>query len=105
MKQFTPKTVEEALDWIENNAHHAFRTVVHPTKKTPRGLPARTHLELIGHGAKLRLSEKIVNDVTRYITANDRPFDTRMYKLTKAGKARLKQAETAKTQADGTWVD
>jgi len=83
MKQITAKTVEQALIWIDSHAHHIVQ-IYPPAWEGEKGI------ELVGHGEKLRVPNAIRKAVFNKIEVNKRPFDTRMYRVTKHGREWLK---------------
>lgn len=83
MAQLTAKTVEDVLRWIETTPHH-FASAEDPG-----------FIVLKGHGDVLRIPETIRVATLRLVEPGGR-FDTRMYRATKAGRARLRRAAKAK---------
>lgn len=90
MGQTTAKTVEDVLQWIETTEHHKAACF-------PPGAPwvgeriAFTHIILSGHHDRLRVPVAVWKAAGRLITVGAQ-FDTRMYRATKAGRARLRRA-------------
>lgn len=83
MGQKTATSVEDVLEWVETNAHHSGAWDDEPG-----------FFVLKGHGSKLRIPEKI-QERTRGLIEPGKQFDTRMYRATKSGKARLRRARAA----------
>lgn len=82
MAQITAKTVEDVLRWIEETPHHFASVVDEPG-----------FFILKGYGDKLRIPNHIHEKTMRLVEpARDR-FDTRMYRATKSGRARLARAK------------
>lgn len=79
----TAKSVEDVLAWVESNAHHRAAWI------GPRD--AETHLVLSGAGATLRIPTAIQIE-TKNLIEPGKQFDTRMFRATKAGRARLRKA-------------
>jgi hypothetical protein len=92
MTQRTAKTVDEALRWIHTNAHHDMG--LHWAKGLSKEtgffeLGQETHMYYKNYIEKLLVPLAMWREFARYIVANPRPFDTRAYALTKAGKRRI----------------
>jgi hypothetical protein len=49
---------------------------------------------LKGHGAVLRIPETVRKNVAHLIEPSKKEFDTRMYRATKSGRARLRKANS-----------
>lgn len=88
MKQITPKRLVEALYWLHNNPHH------HVGIEWPRSMPASeqtmenwSHHFYANYHEKLRIPAILCEDLYKYVVPNKRKFDTRMFALTRAGKA------------------
>jgi hypothetical protein len=88
MKQRTVKTAVEALTWLHNNPHH-----IAGVEWSPR-LPVSEHNEknwshayYANYHEKIRIPAALCKEVHKHIKSNTRPFDTRMYMLTRSGKA------------------
>jgi hypothetical protein len=79
VKQKTAKTVEDVLDWIETTPHH---------KAAWEDMPEPGFLVLSGHHDRLRIPTDVHARASRLVAPGDQ-FDTRMYRATKAGRARL----------------
>lgn len=86
MKQITVKRAVEALYWLHNNAHFEAGAEFHPTKVDDKGRPLATHMFYRNNFEKLRVPAALMTEVSKYIRPNTRPFDTRMFALTRAGK-------------------
>lgn len=82
MRQTTAKTVEDVLDWVENNQHHIGSWIDTPG-----------FFILKGHGAKIRIPEDIQEKTRNLVEPSKDRFDSRMYRATKSGKARLRRAK------------
>jgi hypothetical protein len=80
VSQLTAKSVEDVLRWVETTPHH-FASAEDPK-----------FFVLKGHGATLRIPEALRAETARYIEPG-KNFDTRMYRATKAGRARLRRAD------------
>lgn len=93
MKQTTVKRVIEALHWIHNNEHNSVYL------EWPRNMAERdktvqnaSHITLANHHERLRIPDSLRADVWRYIAPNKRPFDTRMYAVTRRGLKLVREA-------------
>jgi hypothetical protein len=92
MTQLTAKTVEDVLRWVESTAHHsaAWRP------KHGRGYAQlddpEACLVLAGYGDTLRIPAAIHKLTDKLVEPSREKFDTRMYRATKAGRARLRRA-------------
>lgn len=88
MKQITVKTAVEALTWLHNNPHHIagveWSPRLHPSEHTIKNW---SHQYYVNHHEKIRIPADIYPNVAKYIRPNTRKFDTRMYMLTRSGKA------------------
>lgn len=80
MAQKTAKTVEDVLEWIETTPHHYGSWIEEPG-----------FFVLKGHGQKLRIPEAI-QEKTRNLVEAGGNFDNRMFRATKAGRARLRRS-------------
>lgn len=92
MTQTTVKSVNEALAWIHGNEHHDVGWEWANGRSKETGLfelGEETHLVMKSRQHKLRIPKNLARMVWKYIEPNRRPFDTRMYALTKTGKRRL----------------
>ena len=87
MKQITVKRAVDALSWVDTNPHHIVGTEFHETKRDEDGREIPTHLYLQNYHEKLRVPVDLWRQVAKHIRPNKRPFDTRMYAVTRAGKA------------------
>jgi hypothetical protein len=76
MKQLTAKTVEDVLGWIESTPHH-------------KGKVEAKFFVLEGHHDRLRIPRALCADAAPLYHASPDQHDTRMYRATPAGKARL----------------
>lgn len=85
MKQITVKTAEQALDWMHKNPHHEVGTIYGADGQT------RTHIFVRNHFEIIRIPERLVSRVFRLTQPNHREFDSRMYALTKHGRAVLRK--------------
>lgn len=85
MRQITAKSVEDVLEWVENNQHHIGSWIDAPG-----------FFVLKGHGTKIRIPENIQEKSRNLIEPSKDQFDSRMYRATKAGKARLRRTKAAK---------
>lgn len=83
MGQKTAKTVEDVLQWIETTPHHIASVCDEPG-----------FLVLRGQFDKLRIPRVLQAKTSRLIRPGGR-FDTRMYRATKSGRARLRRATKA----------
>ncbi len=84
MSQLTAKSVEDVLNWIETTPHHFASVIDEPG-----------FLILKGYGDKLRIPLHLQEKTMRLVEpARDR-FDSRMYRATKSGRARLRRAAKA----------
>lgn len=91
MKQITAKTVEQALIWIDSQPHNLVG--IYWNKKSSEGTyeyGEEDGMQFVNYHEKLRVPNKIRAAVARKIEQNPRPFDTRMFRVTKYGKAWLK---------------
>lgn len=79
MRQLTAKSVEDVLNWVETTEHH-YASVEDPG-----------FMILKGYSAVLRIPEPIRKASANLIEPG-KEFDTRMYRATAAGKARLRRA-------------
>lgn len=86
MAQLTAKTVEDVLEWIETTPHHFASVCDEPG-----------FFILKGHKDKLRIPESIHNQTIKLVEPSKDRFDTRMYRATKAGRARLRRANKETT--------
>jgi len=77
MAQLTAKTVEDVLQWVETNQHH-FASAEDPA-----------FFVLKGYGQTLRIPEAIRAKAVHLIEPSKDRFDSRMYRATKSGRARL----------------
>lgn len=83
MKQTTAKTVEQALIWIDSHPHHIIQA--YPSYGSP------IYIEVIGWRGKLRVPDRLRLAVWGKIEPNPRPFDTRMFRVTKWGREWLRE--------------
>lgn len=89
MKQITARTVEQALMWIDSQPHHMVACEYRPGEETkPNTRP--THIRYENHHERLRVPMSMTGFFTK-VEPNHRPFDTRMYRVTKYGRAWLKK--------------
>lgn len=86
MKQLTAKTVEDVLQWIEATPHHRGSWVEAPG-----------FFVLAGRNDKLRIPEDVQEAARPFYQPAPDHFDTRMFRATPAGKARLTRSR--KTQS------
>lgn len=82
MGQVTAKTVEDVLRWVETTPHHFASVCDEPG-----------FFVLKGYGDKLRIPEEIQHKSMHLVQPNTNRFDNRMYRATKAGRARLRRAD------------
>lgn len=83
MSQKTAKTVEDVLEWVETHPHHIASLIDEPN-----------FFVLKGHHGKLRIPDAI-RAASAHLIEPSKQFDTRMYRATKAGRARLRRAQRA----------
>lgn len=79
--QFTAKTVEDVLRWIEARPHHFASWISDPG-----------FFVLGGHGYRLRVPELLQEQTCRLLRSDGSRFDNRMYRANAAGLARLRRA-------------
>jgi hypothetical protein len=87
MKQFTPKTLAEALAWIHSQPHYDSGV----DKANHDGTVVVTHLWYRNNQQRMRVAKRHdwVPTLMHMIEPNDRPHDDRMYKLTRYGRMYL----------------
>lgn len=85
MKQITVKTVEQALAWIDTNAHHKAEIEGHEFGVKP----GYTHQTLSNYHERMRIPVAIHQQMIDLIEPNKREFDSRMFALTRKGRIRL----------------
>lgn len=94
MKQTTAKTIEQALIWIDSHPHHNCGAEW-SGKEFPAGRPnwrqQPSHWFYEGFEGKLRVPRKLFKGFMPKIEPNLRPFDTRMFRITKHGRAWLRE--------------
>lgn len=93
MKQITAKTVEDVLEWVETNQHHRGEWI--------GPYDAETHFILTGHQARIRIPTELQKQ-TRGLIEPSKAFDTRMFRATKSGRARLARYKRS-AQRRGEW--
>lgn len=86
MTQVTAKTVEDVLRWIETTPHHFASVIDEPG-----------FFVLKGYGEKLRIPQALQEKTMRLVEPAKDRFDSRMYRATKSGRARLRRADKATT--------
>lgn len=86
MRQKTAKTIEDALRWIHDNEHHKITREEGNFHRT-------THIRLENYFERMRIPAAIwkIIGVRHWIFPNQRPYDTRMYGLTKQGRQYLRR--------------
>ena len=89
MKQLTPKTVEEALQWIETNQHHYAAVDDEPG-----------FFILKGYGAKLRIPNALQRQMTDLVGPSPHSHDDRMYRATNAGRKVIGLPKQSSREAD-----
>lgn len=87
MRQVTAKSVEDVLRWVETTPHHIASWIDEPG-----------FFVLKGHSSKLRISETLQARTHKLIEPGG-SFDNRMYRATKAGRARLRKADNSEARS------
>lgn len=80
MTQKTAKTVEDVLHWIETTPHHFASVCDEPG-----------FFILKGYGDKLRIPMALQEKSLKLVVPSSDRFDSRMYRATKSGRARLRK--------------
>lgn len=93
MAQLTAKTVEDVIRWVETTPHHRASWRSNDPRNPLSDDGARLVLE--GYGTKLIIPLAVQEQTRSLIQASHDQFDTRMFRATKAGRARLRKAEKA----------
>lgn len=96
MSQLTAKTVDDVLRWIETTPHH--RAAIDGFRDRDKGF-----FVLDGYTGRLRIPLAIRLEAMRFIQPGGQ-FDTRMFRATPAGKARLTRALCATPSPTGDQV-
>lgn len=89
MKQLTPKTVEEALQWIETNQHHYAAVDDEPG-----------FFILKGYGGKLRIPNALQAKMRDLVCPSPHEHDDRMFRATAKGRKLLKLPKQNSREAD-----
>jgi hypothetical protein len=92
MSQVTAKTVEDVLRWIETTPHHKAAWRTKDGRDYAEHDDPNSFLVLSGHREVLRIPVAIQKQTRMLVQASREQFDTRMFRATKAGRARLRRA-------------
>lgn len=99
MSQVTAKTVEDVLRWIESTPHHQAAWRTKDGRDYAKHDDPTAVMVLSGYRQTLRIPLAIHLQTLKLVEPG-KEFDTRMFRATKAGRARLRKADAFREDAD-----